>query len=181
MNEEWIADKARFSYDGLKRQRLSEPMIRGADGQLQTVSWKEALEAVAEAAYQVKPEEMAGIAGKLSDAESMMALKDFLNKMGCERIWCEGDGSSVDADLRSRFLLNTGIAPLEQADVCLLIGTQVDPLANATWMHLFFVIVSLVRCSKGNFICQKVSLVLLTLALSSERICEFYLTEPWGK
>ena len=160
MNEEWIADKARFSYDGLKRQRLSEPMIRGADGQLQTVSWKEALEAVAEAAYQVKPEEMAGIAGKLSDAESMMALKDFLNKMGCERIWCEGDGSSVDADLRSRFLLNTGIAPLEQADVCLLIGTQVDPLANATWIHLFFVIVSLDRCSKEIF--TKVLLVLLT-------------------
>lgn len=125
INEEWIGDKARFSYDGLKRQRLSEPMIRRPDGQLQAASWKDALEAIAEAAYKVKPEEMAGVAGKLADAESMLALKDFLNRMGCERLWAEGDGTSPDADLRSRFLLNTGIAALEQADVCLLVGTQV--------------------------------------------------------
>ncbi|KAG0587503.1 hypothetical protein KC19_2G169300 [Ceratodon purpureus] len=134
VNEEWIGDKARFSYDGLKRQRLSEPMIRLPDGQLQAVSWKDALEAVAEAAYKVKPEEMVGVAGKLADAESMLALKDFLNRMGCERLWAEGDGKSVDADLRSRFLLNTGIAALEQADVCLLIGTQIRweaPMVNA--------------------------------------------------
>jgi len=128
INEEWLGDKSRFSYDGLKRQRLSEPMIRRPDGQLQAVSWKDALEAVAEAAYKVKAEEMVGIAGKLADAESMLALKDFLNRMGCERLWAEGDGKSVDADLRSRFLLNTGIAALEQADVCLLIGTQVIQL-----------------------------------------------------
>ncbi len=134
VNEEWISDKARFSYDGLKRQRLSEPMIRRPDGRLEAVSWHDALEAVAEAAHQVKPEEMAGIAGKLSDAESMMALKDFLNKMGCERIWSEGDGKSANVDLRSSFLLNTGIASLENADLCLLIGTQLRweaPLVNA--------------------------------------------------
>lgn len=125
VNEEWIADKARFSYDGLKRQRLSEPMIRRADGQLEAVSWPDALEAVAEAAYRVKPEEMVGIAGKMADAESMLALKDLLNKLGCERIWCEGDGQMVDADIRSKFLLNTGIASLEYADVVLLVGTQV--------------------------------------------------------
>lgn len=138
VNEEWIGDKARFSYDGLKRQRLSEPMIRRPDGQLQAVSWKDALEAVAEATYEVKPEEMAGVAGKLADAESMLALKDFLNRMGCEQLWAEGDGESVDADLRSRFLLNTGIAALEQADVCLLVGTQVgdgkvSERANVHW------------------------------------------------
>jgi len=28
VNEEWISDKARFSYDGLKRQRLNSPMVR---------------------------------------------------------------------------------------------------------------------------------------------------------
>lgn len=27
VNEEWISDKARFSYDGLKRQRLNSPMV----------------------------------------------------------------------------------------------------------------------------------------------------------
>ena len=30
VNEEWISDKARFQYDGLKRQRLDVPMVKGA-------------------------------------------------------------------------------------------------------------------------------------------------------
>ena len=29
VNEEWISDKARFSYDGLKRQRLDTPLVKG--------------------------------------------------------------------------------------------------------------------------------------------------------
>jgi len=28
VNEEWISDKARFCYDGLKRQRLDKPMLK---------------------------------------------------------------------------------------------------------------------------------------------------------
>lgn len=32
INEEWISDKTRHAFDGLKRQRLSNPMKRSADG-----------------------------------------------------------------------------------------------------------------------------------------------------
>ena len=28
INEEWISDKSRFAFDGLKRQRLTRPMLR---------------------------------------------------------------------------------------------------------------------------------------------------------
>lgn len=31
VNEEWISDKARFQYDGLKRQRLNVPLVHGKD------------------------------------------------------------------------------------------------------------------------------------------------------
>ena len=48
LNEEWISDKARFSYDGLKSQRLMEPMVR-KEGQLQPASWMEALNAIKKA------------------------------------------------------------------------------------------------------------------------------------
>jgi NADH dehydrogenase/NADH:ubiquinone oxidoreductase subunit G len=71
---------------------------------------------------------MVGIAGKLSDAESMMALKDFLNKMGSNNVWCEGNGPSPNADLRSGYIMNSGISGLENADVFLLVGTQVISL-----------------------------------------------------
>ncbi|RWW66126.1 hypothetical protein BHE74_00026529 [Ensete ventricosum] len=125
INEEWISDKTRFCYDGLKRQRLNDPMIRGPDGRFKAVSWRDALAVVAEVAHQVKPEEIVGIAGQLSDAESMMALKDFFNKMGSDTVSCEGNGISPNADLRPTYLLNTNIAGLEKADAFLLVGTQV--------------------------------------------------------
>ncbi|KAL2521893.1 NADH dehydrogenase [ubiquinone] iron-sulfur protein 1 [Forsythia ovata] len=124
INEEWISDKTRFFYDGLKRQRLNDPMIRGADGRFKTVSWRDALAVVAEVMHQAKPEEIVGVAGKLSDAESMMALKDFLNKMGSNNIWCEGNGPNPNADFRSGYIMNTTIGGLENADVFLLVGTQ---------------------------------------------------------
>ncbi|KAI3946497.1 hypothetical protein MKX01_017713 [Papaver californicum] len=134
INEEWISDKTRFCYDGLKRQRLNDPMIRGPDGRFKSVSWRDALAVVAEAAHQVLPKEIVGIAGKLSDAESMMALKDLLNKMGSNNVWCEGNGMNPQADLRSGYLMNSSISGLEKADVFLLVGTQPRveaPMVNA--------------------------------------------------
>ncbi|XP_030536749.1 NADH dehydrogenase [ubiquinone] iron-sulfur protein 1, mitochondrial [Rhodamnia argentea] len=124
INEEWISDKTRFCYDGLKRQRLNDPMIRGADGRFQAVSWRDALAMVGEVIHKVAPEEIVGVAGKLSDAESMMAFKDFLNRMGANNVMCEGNGKHPNADLRSGYIMNTGIAGLEKADVFLLVGTQ---------------------------------------------------------
>lgn len=42
-----LADKSRFSYDGLKRQRLVTPMLRDKDGELKAVDWEAALVTVA--------------------------------------------------------------------------------------------------------------------------------------
>lgn len=82
INQEWISDKTRFQYDGLRYQRLVAPMVRSKDGQLKEATWPEALAAAAEGLTRVKGNEIRGIAGKLADAESMMALKDLLNKLG---------------------------------------------------------------------------------------------------
>jgi NADH dehydrogenase/NADH:ubiquinone oxidoreductase subunit G len=62
INEDWISDKARFQYDGLKRQRLGVPMVKGPNG-LQAVPWLEALEAVAEGLKGVDGSAMKAIAG----------------------------------------------------------------------------------------------------------------------
>ena len=48
VNEEWISDKTRFVWDGLKRQRLDTPYIR-ENGKLRKAEWPEALAAVAAA------------------------------------------------------------------------------------------------------------------------------------
>ena len=41
VNEEWISDKTRFVFDGLRRQRLDRPYVR-RNGQLVAVSWETA-------------------------------------------------------------------------------------------------------------------------------------------
>ena len=48
VNEEWISDKTRFVWDGLRRQRLDQPYIR-EEGRLRPAKWPEALEAAAKA------------------------------------------------------------------------------------------------------------------------------------
>lgn len=43
VNEEWLADKGRFTYDGLKTQRLTTPLARNSDGEFSELNWEEAL------------------------------------------------------------------------------------------------------------------------------------------
>ncbi|KAL6448649.1 hypothetical protein ACFW04_000479 [Cataglyphis niger] len=125
VNEEWLSDKARFSYDGLKRQRLITPMIK-INGKLQAVDWEDALVAAARSIANVPADKCAAIAGKLADAEALIAMKDLVNKLGSESLATEQcfpkDGSGID--LRSSYLLNNTIAAIEDADVVILIGTN---------------------------------------------------------
>lgn len=48
MNEEWLADKSRFSYDGLKTQRLAFPMVKDNSGEMKAVEWADTLSVAAE-------------------------------------------------------------------------------------------------------------------------------------
>ena len=49
---------------------------------LQQATWPEAFAAVKQAASGLKGSQMRAIAGKLADAESMVALKDMFNRLG---------------------------------------------------------------------------------------------------
>ena len=63
VNEEWISDKTRFAIDGLRRQRLDRPYLRGADGKLAPATWDEALAAVARKLSATTGARIAAIAG----------------------------------------------------------------------------------------------------------------------
>ena len=126
INEEWLSDKSRFACDGLKRQRLVAPMLRNAQGELEAVEWESALIGVAKALKNATGGKIAAVAGSLTDAESLVALKDLLNRLGSETLCTEQDyptnGSGID--LRSNYLLNSSIVACEQADLVLLVGTN---------------------------------------------------------
>ena len=124
INEEWISDKTRHACDGLRMQRLDRPYIRNVEGVLVETSWQEALALVADWMKRLPPDEIAAFAGNLACAESIMALRDLLDNLGIANRDCQQDGTRFDAENRAHYLFNTTIADIEQADVCLLIGTN---------------------------------------------------------
>ncbi|XP_032921047.1 NADH-ubiquinone oxidoreductase 75 kDa subunit, mitochondrial [Catharus ustulatus] len=144
INEEWISDKTRFAYDGLKRQRLTQPMIKNEKGVFVYASWEDVLARVAGVLQAVEGKAIAAIVGGLVDAEALIALKDLLNRVNCDTLCTEEIFPTAGAgtDLRSNYLLNTKIAGVEEADVLLLVGTNPRfeaPLFNArirkSWLH----------------------------------------------
>lgn len=130
INEEWISDKTRFSYDGLKYQRLDRPYIRNKKGKLEEASWAEAFEAIQVAAKGLKGDEIGALVGDLADCESIKALKDLMITLGSENYDCGFDGMDLDAKKRGSYIFNTGIAGLEEADAILLVGA--NPRLEAT-------------------------------------------------
>ncbi|AUN28950.1 NADH-quinone oxidoreductase subunit NuoG [Niveispirillum cyanobacteriorum] len=134
VNEEWISDKTRYAIDGLKRQRLDRPYVRGADGKLKPATWAEAFAAIKAKVAGVAGSKIAGVAGDLVDVESTVALKDLLNALGSQNLDCRQDGATFDASNRAGYIFNSGIAGIENADVVLLIGTNPRweaPLVNS--------------------------------------------------
>jgi NADH-quinone oxidoreductase subunit G len=133
VNEEWISDKTRFACDGLLRQRLDRPYVR-RDGRLIPATWQEAFQAVAERLKGLSGARIAALAGDLVDAEAMFALKDLMTALGSANLDCRQDGAALDPACRAGYLFNTTIAGIEQADACLIIGSNPRweaPLVNA--------------------------------------------------
>jgi len=89
INEEWISDKTRFAFDGLRRQRLVTPMARGSDGMLKPCDWDDAFYAIADKLSTVAGDRLAVVAGGLADAEALVALKDLANRLGSEAVCTE--------------------------------------------------------------------------------------------
>jgi NADH-quinone oxidoreductase subunit G len=144
VNEEWISDKTRFIWDGLKRQRLDMPYIREG-GALRPARWTEALALVGEKLKATPKEKIAAIAGDLVPTEAVKALKDMMAAIGAPHMDCRQDGASLGLGIgggeRASYLFNTGIAGIERADAILLIGTNPRieaPMINArirkAWM-----------------------------------------------
>jgi NADH-quinone oxidoreductase subunit G len=123
VNEEWISDKTRFAIDGLLRRRLDRPYVRRG-GRLYEAEWRDVIELVAARLEATPGERIAAIAGDLCDAESMFALKALMEGLGARDLDCRQHGEKLDARVRAGYLFNTTIAGIDEADICLLVGTN---------------------------------------------------------
>ncbi len=123
INEEWISDKTRFHWDGLKAQRLDRPYVRKG-GKLQPASWEEAFAAVA-ARIKKAGNKVGAIAGDLAAVEEMYALKGLLASLGSGMTDVRPAMSGIDPSMpRSAYIFNPGIAGIEEADAIVIIGAN---------------------------------------------------------
>lgn len=147
VNEEWISDKTRHAHDGLRFQRLTTPLVKRGD-RFEPATWEDALAAIAEGLKQTgaKGDEIKAVAGHLADTESLVALKDFVNRLGSDNLAIDqtnGDKAPVHGvDIRSNYLFNSTIPGIEEADAILLVGTNprheaavLNSRIRKSWLH----------------------------------------------
>lgn len=129
VNEEWISDKTRFIWDGLRRQRLDTPYIREG-GKLRKASWAEALAAAAKA---MKDRKVAGLVGDLAPVEAAYSLKRMVEGLG-GKVECRTDGAKLPGGNRSAYVGTARIEDIDGAKLIMLIGTNPrneSPVLNA--------------------------------------------------
>ncbi len=122
VNEEWLADRGRFAFDGLKRKRLDRPWVRQG-GKLVPATWQQAFDAIA-AGFTAPGAKLGALAGELADVESVLALKELMASLGSSNLDCRTDGAALDISRRDFYSFNTSIAGIEEADALLIIGSN---------------------------------------------------------
>jgi NADH-quinone oxidoreductase subunit G len=127
INECWIADRDRFSYEALSSpERLTAPMIKHG-GEWKTVAWKTALEYVANGLKQVKAEHgVAGIgllASPHSTLEELHLARGFMQGLGSPNLDARLRNAQFPAHEGVRYL-GRSIASLSTLNSVLVVGSN---------------------------------------------------------
>ena len=129
INEEWISDKTRFVWDGLRRQRLDKPYVR-ENGKLRTATWAEALQ---KAKTEIIDRKVFGLVGDLVSVEATFALKQLVEGLGGS-VECRLDQAKLPSDNRSAYVGTASISDIDIAKTIYLVGSNPRdeaPILNA--------------------------------------------------
>jgi len=127
VNECWIADRDRFSYEALNSpDRLTQPMLK-QDGQWITVDWTTALEYVANGVKQIKQDHGAQALGCLasphSTLEELHLATQFMRGLGSDNIDSRLRAAEFPTDGQVRWL-GTSVASLSTLERVLVVGSN---------------------------------------------------------
>jgi NADH-quinone oxidoreductase subunit G len=133
VNEEWLSNTGRFSYDGLKRKRVTTPQVRKGK-KLVDITWPEAFKKLKTKLTKVKPAKIAGLSSGLHSAEDLYAFNRFMKEViKTDNV----DGRLPYVNLtgeRGGYIMNTPLNEIEDADAVLLIGC--DPRFEAPLLNV---------------------------------------------
>ena len=128
LNECWISDRDRFSYEGLNEDRLTVPMIKGEDGQWQEATWSDALQVVAHGLMDVRDSsggaQIGALASEYSTLEELALLARVTRGLGSENIdfRLRQTDSALDTALTGAPWLGFPVAELDTLDRVLVVG-----------------------------------------------------------
>jgi NADH-quinone oxidoreductase subunit G len=127
VNECWISDRDRFSYEGLTSpERLTEPMLKRG-GEWQQVDWQEALHAAVDLLKAPGPDQLGALVSPTATLEEQLLLQRLVRALGSDHIDTrlrQLDFGAADADPRLPWL-GVPIAELEQQQAVLLVGSDI--------------------------------------------------------
>jgi NADH-quinone oxidoreductase chain G len=131
INEEWISDKARFAFDGLKRQRLSVPLLK-VHGHFNQISWLKAFEIIF-SELKNSGSSIVGLLGSQCDFESAFLLKAVTAVFGKSKF---SNSDLIKLDFSSFYTCNSKVIDFSKTDLCLLIGVNPRKEGAIVNLHL---------------------------------------------
>ena len=128
VNECWISDRDRFSYEALNsEERLTTPMIKHG-GEWRVVDWQTALEYVANGLKQIKSDHGAASLGALvspqSTLEELYLAAGLVRGLGSDNIDYRLRHAEFEPSGKVRWL-GTSVASLSNLDRALIVGSNI--------------------------------------------------------
>jgi NADH-quinone oxidoreductase subunit G len=130
VNECWLSDKDRFSYEGLNSaERLARPMMKRGDGGWEEVEWKVALEFIAGELKRIRDKHGAGAIGALATPhqtiEELYLLQKLTRGLGSGNVDFRLRQSDFSADGRMKGApwLGMRLSELGKLDRALVVGS----------------------------------------------------------
>lgn len=149
INKEWITNKTRYFFDSLKYQRIKYPLFKDKNDNFFKISWLKALEIINEKLITTDSSNIQSIIGDLTDLESLFLFKRNLIKLGISNIhydyFVNNRNLKNNSDLSSNFLFNNTLKSIDEADLCIIINSNIRKEGALLNIHLIN------RLKKGNF------------------------------
>ncbi|MHC3922636.1 NADH-quinone oxidoreductase subunit NuoG [Alcaligenes nematophilus] len=130
VNECWISDRDRFSYEGLYTEdRLTRPMVRGDDGQWREASWNDAMQTIVAGMNAVREkfgaDQLGCIGSATSTTEELALLARLGRALGTENVdfRLRQTDARLDGALTGVPWLGMPLTALNELDRVLVVGS----------------------------------------------------------
>ncbi len=137
VNEEWISDKSRFVWDGIRIQRLDTPLKKIGSNFIPT-SWDDA---VSVASKRMQSGNTTFVAGDLVNVEALYTVSKLSEYLGSAKVLGDFD-TTCPLNGRSFYVGNGKIEDLDNAKNIILLGTNprkeasvVNARIRKAWIH----------------------------------------------